>query len=517
MKREEELDQIEALLQQIIRSNVPEEQLLNQLETFEKGIPHTRLLRPCTIGDGIIQVDTKQFPPLIDTFKKAMDSGRVTKFTPASGAASRMFKDLLGYMNACLEKDGGVSDGVLTFGRHFFDHLDKFPFHDALAACIEDKGQSLDALLEEGDHGTVLQYMLTEKGLNYAQLPKGLIPFHKAAEGSRTPFVEHLAEALQYACDKDNKARLHFTVPAEHQQAIETHINEAKNVFQSDTVTWEISFSIQKESSRTLAVDMDNNPVRVQGNLLVFRPAGHGALLENLSDINGDIVFIKNIDNVVPDSIKEETYTYKKVLGGYLVLLQDQIFNSLRKLEKVPCDDAALSTAEKVVSVQLGLPLPDGYRAFSPEEKRTYLFSRLHRPLRICGMVKNVGEPGGGPFWIKEDEGCPLQIVESAQVDMDDSSQKDIFTRSSHFNPVDLVCGLQDHHGRPFNLMHYVDYDLGLISVKSKGGQELKALELPGLWNGSMAYWNTLFIEVPLITFNPVKTINDLLRPEHQA
>ncbi len=516
MNRDAEIERVEAILHQIVTSGVAEEALLDQMEKFERGIPYTRLAKPCTIGDGIHVIAPEEFPACNEAFSVAASAGRVTKFVPASGAASRMFKSLIGYMHGCQDNKNDIADDVRDFGEKFINSLKQFAFYGELKDALAKDDLRLDALLETEDHATILKYVLTEAGLNYANLPKGLILFHNSESGPRSAFVEHLEEAVNYALDDDRVARVHFTVPPEFQDAIEDHITAACKKYEDRGIRFEISYSIQKESSRTLAVDMENNPVRHDDELLVFRPAGHGALLENLNDLAGDIVFIKNIDNVVPDRLKPETYTYKKLLGGYLVMLQKKIFSALEKLENENIDAAQLSTISTFITEELGGNLPAGYGDYSESAQRKYLYGRLHRPLRVCGMVKNLGEPGGGPFWLTEGEECPLQIVESAQVELDNAEQKAIFDASTHFNPVDLICGVRDHKGEPYNLTQYIDLDLGLISCKSKNGRELKALELPGLWNGSMAFWNTVFIEVPLITFNPVKTVNDLLREEHQ-
>ncbi len=516
MSRDEEIERVEAILNQIVASGVAEEALLDQMEKFERGIPFTRLARPCTIGDGIHVIEPTEFPELKEAFSEATGNGRVTKFVPASGAASRMFKSLIGYMHGCEGNRDDIADDVKTFGEKFIGSITQFAFYRQLKDVLAENGQRLDALLEAGDHATILKYILTDAGLNYANLPKGLILFHNAEEGARSAFVEHLEEAVNYAMDNNRVARVHFTVPPEFHEAIENHVKQACSRYEQAGIRFDITYSTQKTSSRTLAVDMENNPIRANDELLVFRPAGHGALLENLNDLRGDIIFIKNIDNVVPDHLKPETYTYKQLLGGYLVMLQKKIFAALNRLDDKQVNAEELASVSHFLQKELGGRLPEDYDDYTDSAKREYLFGRLHRPLRVCGMVKNLGEPGGGPFWLTEGEECPLQIVESAQVELDNEDQKKIFDASTHFNPVDLICGVRDHKGQPYNLTRYVDLNLGLISCKSKNGRELKALELPGLWNGSMAYWNTVFVEVPLSTFNPVKTVNDLLREEHQ-
>lgn len=504
-------------MQQIISSGIDEKDLLKQLDTFEKGISFTPLNRACTIGDGIMQIPKEKHATLLEKFELARDQGRILKFVPASGAASRMFKALLQYVEARKSNQPPPSADVEEFGKVFISSLEKFAFYDQLMALCSSRSISVDTLTADQKDGEILHYLLTEDGLNLANLPKGLVPFHKSDGESRTPFIEHLVEAREYALDSTRCARVHFTVPPQFQSKIAAHIEDAISNLKREGVRFEVSYSIQKESSQTIAVDMDNNPVRTKQDLLVFRPSGHGALIENLNEMSGDIVFIKNIDNVVPDSLKEETYLYKKLLAGVLLEIQENVFNTLSKLESSPSNTNTLAMGEAIVQQTLGYTLPSDYSRKSAEDKGSYLFGRLNRPIRVCGMVKNQGEPGGGPFWLDNDSNLAPQIVESAQVDMDNQKQKEIFSSSTHFNPVDLICGIRDYKGERFNLLHYVDYDSGLITAKSKGGKELKALELPGLWNGAMAHWNTLFVEVPLITFNPVKTINDLLRPEHQA
>jgi hypothetical protein len=516
MSREEELKRIEAVLTQIFSSGINKDDLLDQTDTFEYGIPFTRIARPCTIGDGIKVIEPEEFPILEETFAQAVAQGRITKFVPASGAATMMFKSLQAYMNSCDNGESQVPESVLKYGRKFIHSLKRFAFYDALEEVIARDDLNLTELLESGRYSLILKFVLTEKGLNYAKLPKGLIPFHMNSGRPRSAIAEHLIEAAEYTRDNDGVARLHFTVLPEYRDVIETHVNEVCGDLTQQGVRFDVSYSLQKESSRTMAIDRESNPHCTNDTLLVFRPAGHGALLENLSEIGGDIVCIKNIDNVVPDHLKTQTYTYKKVLGGYLLMLQKEIFAALEKLEQDTATPADLKNMSAFIRDEFGITTPDEYGAYTGEQKKKYLFERLNRPIRVCGMVKNLGEPGGGPFWLTGENDNPLQIVESEQVEMDRPDQKAIFESSTHFNPVDLICAVRDYKGRAFRLMHYVDYNLGIISCKSKNGSELRAVELPGLWNGSMAYWNTVFVEVPLITFNPVKTVNDLLREEHQ-
>ena len=358
--------------------------------------------------------------------------------------------------------------------------------------------------------------------MNYANLPKGLVPFHAYGDHTRTAFEEHLVEALEYVRDASSVARLHFTVPASHQRAIQTYLDSVCHRYAQRDAQLDISYSIQKPSTDTIAVDADNIPVRDSNGALVFRPGGHGALLENLADLQGDIIFIKNIDNVLPDRLKPDTYRYKKLLCGSLLHLQQQAFFHIARLKaSLPSESdgarIALDTARSFAQDELSLVLPQDFERTAMPYQRDLLIAQLDRPLRVCGVVKNTGEPGGGPFWVRQTDGTTSrQIVESSQVDMTNAEQRARWQAATHFNPVDLVCGVRDYRGRPFPLAHFVDPATGFISEKSKDGRSLRALELPGLWNGAMAHWNTVFVEVPGSTFHPVKTVMDLLRPEHQ-
>jgi hypothetical protein len=379
-------------------------------------------------------------------------------------------------------------------------------------------GLDLEAQLAHGQYTSALEYLLTPRGLNYANLPKGLLPFHRYADHCRTPFEEHLIEAAVYTQDANGVARVHFTVSPEHYDTTTAYLEAVKSRYSAAGVRYEMTFSSQKMSIETLAVDLENRPFHDRHGRLVFRPAGHGALLANLSDLQGDIIFVKNIDNVVPDRLKDVTYIYKRLLGGYLVALQQTTFAYLEQLARQDVDTQSLDQMFAFARQQLSIVPPADMAQRPLQEQRRFLSTHLHRPLRVCGMVKNAGEPGGGPFWVEQADGSlSLQIVESSQVDMASAAQRACFVAATHFNPVDLVCGARDYRGQPFELPRFVDPNTGFISHKSHDGRDLKALELPGLWNGAMAYWNTVFVEVPSLTFNPVKTVLDLLRPEHQA
>jgi hypothetical protein len=491
------------------------EKVLNQIEFFKRGITSLTLIRPCTVGDGIISLEDTDIERLCRVYEKAASTGRAMKFVPASGAASRMFKLLLSYKGRIV-KGMKHLDIPKPFIR-FFEEIKGFPFYEKLESSMSAKGMDFKKALSEMDYQAILDYTLGPKGLNLADLPKGLIPFHRYGEYSRTPIEEHMVEAAAYVTNSKGIASIHFTLSPEHEKIVKKHIKDVRKRYERPGLRYSFGFSTQKRSTDTIAVDMDNNPFRDQRGRLLFRPGGHGALLENLIDLNGDIVFIKNIDNIAPDRLKQATYTYKKALGGLLVELQAKIFEYMKRLSKGRVDAGLINEIFEFVETRLSIKPPVGISEATMEKKREYLFSRLNRPLRVCGMVKNTAEPGGGPFWIRHrDRTSSIQIVETSQVDMGLGLQKGIFESSTHFNPVDLVCAMRDYSGINFNLNEYVDHETRLITIKSTDGKELKALELPGLWNGSMAYWNSVFVEIPLITFTPVKTVFDLLRKEHQ-
>lgn len=436
---------------------------------------------------------------------------RVTKFVPASGAASRMFKNLFEFLGA----DYNIPK--TDFEKKFFDHIHSFAFYNDLnAACMDNTGKDIDALMAGKEYKSIVANLLEAAGLNYGALPKGLLKFHRYADGVRTPLEEHLVEGALYAAGKTGKVNVHFTVSTEHRELFTKLVEEKVAVYAKKYgVEYDVSFSEQKPSTDTVAADMENKPFRDKGKLL-FRPGGHGALIENLNDLDADVIFIKNIDNVVPDRLKEDTVTYKKLIAGVLVTLQKQVFEYLELLDGGKYTHAQLEEIIRFLQQTLCCRKLD-IKDLEDADLVIYLRKKLNRPMRVCGMVKNVGEPGGGPFLAYNADGTvSLQILESSQIDMNDPVKKEMFEKGTHFNPVDLVCAVRDYKGNKFDLVKYVDKATGFISYKSKNGRELKALELPGLWNGAMSDWNTVFVEVPLSTFNPVKTVNDLLREQHQ-
>ena len=510
-------------LQLFQRKGISTNQVEKQLAIFSRGVPYIILDRPCTIGDGVTRLPSSKLGYFWNVFNEGVLSGRVKKFVPASGAATRMFRSLLAYRATDSHQKGehseteSLSEAERKSCYEVFKNIRSFAFFEDLETECSRQGENISALLRNREYGRVLEYLLFLPGLNYARLPKGLIKFHRYPTHSRTPLDEHIIESLSYAKDSTNTVRLHFTISPEHVNLLERHLADIHSRFELGTVRLEITCSPQKTSTETLAVDLENQPFRGNGGDLVFRPAGHGALLENLNDLQGDIVFIKNIDNVVHDRLLEATISHKKALGGYLIDIQRQVFTYLRKLMTEELNPENSQHMMAFIQKVLRLSMPDGFAGRSKQNQKEFFINLFNRPLRVCGVVPNTGEPGGGPFWVKHPNGnITPQIVESSQVDARLEDQNAIWKSSTHFNPVDLVCGVRDFQGKPFLLSQFSDPDTVIISRKSFEGRELKALELPGLWNGAMANWNTIFVEVPSLTFNPVKTISDLLRPEHQ-
>lgn len=488
------------------------EVVAQQIDNFKNGFPFLKITAPATPENGIKVLTDSELVHYAKTYPQKAAQIDVVKFVPASGAASRMFKDLFSF----LEGDGDISKSA--FVQKFIANISKFAFYADLNASLKSKGSSIEACLESGDAKRIVNELLADEGLGYGNLPKGLLRFHAYPTENRTPAQEHLVEGIQYGIGKDNTVQIHFTVSPEHEEKFKAEISEVlPDLKASSGVNFEVTYSTQKKSTDTIAVTMQNEPFEEGDGSLLFRPAGHGALLENLNDIKADLIFIKNIDNVVPDRLKETTKNYKMAIAGLLLEVQQKVFNAIKALDSaVDIDSVAL--AAEVYNSALGGKIPAQISSSSIEEVGEFLKGKLNRPIRVCGMVRNTGEPGGGPFWIQEEDGSlSLQILETAQIDLSDPNSKTHFSASTHFNPVDLVCGTKDYKGQPFDLLKFRDMQTGFITEKSKSGRDLKALELPGLWNGAMAGWNTLFVEVPLVTFNPVKTVNDLLRDEHQG
>lgn len=499
-------------LKQLSEKGISEEMLCKQLESFEKGFPFLKIEAAAAVGHGIVKPDDGERKSFIDAWNDYKSAGhRIVKFVPASGAASRMFKDMFAFLNAAYNVP------TTDFEKEFFENIKKFAFKEELCSkCKDNEGKKIMQLIAEGNYKAVVANMLEAKGLNYGQLPKGLLLFHNYDDGARTPMEEHLVEAALYA-SSNNEANVHFTVSHEHLQLFKQKVAEKVEKYSKMYgIKYNVDFSEQKPSTDTVAANPDNSPFRNDDGTMLFRPGGHGALIENLNEIDADVIFVKNIDNVVPDRLKGETVEYKQLLAGVLVTLQEKAHRYLRQLDTGSYSHQDLEEIIRFVQRDLCCRRAD-IKELEDADLVIYLRGKLNRPIRVCGMVKNVGEPGGGPFLTYNADGTiSAQILESSQIDKSNSDYMRMFKEGTHFNPVDLVCAVKDYKQRPFDLTKYVDKSTGFISSKSKNGKELKALELPGLWNGAMSDWNTVFVEVPLSTFNPVKTVNDLLREQHQ-
>ena len=516
----------QADLEQMKQLGITEEEARRQMAILEKGPRLVSLQRPCTPGDGIIVLDTQDQSRLPALWEETAAKGRFSVFLPASGAATRMFAFLQRIRSRADEitpskkaEELDQADSDYHDYQDFIKSLGEFAFYEPLAEVMARAGISLQERLDSEDCTEILDFLMEAQGLNYGSLPKGLIPFHRYSDHYRTAVEEHLVEAIHTLRDDKQCCRVHFTVTPENEKEVKNHGREAAaNYGASSGVEYELSFSLQSPATNTLAVDLENRPFRRPDGSLLFRPGGHGALLQNLNRLQGDIVFIKNIDNVVNDDRRDLVIHHQRILAGMLVEPQDAIFGYLRGLRAGSIGDQGIQEVLEFVTHHLGASLSEDFMSCSKEEKVSRLFRLLHRPLRVCGMVKHRGEPGGGPFWVEDTAGrLSLQIVENAEIDRDSSEQVAILGASTHFSPVQIVCGLRDYMGQPFDLAQFADSEAVFVTRKTEYARELKALELPGLWNGSMAYWNTVFVEIPEETFNPVKTINDLLRPGHRA
>ncbi|MDR2937023.1 MAG: DUF4301 family protein [Rikenellaceae bacterium] len=481
-------------LQQLEGKGIGADQVEQMLKNFRQGFPYLPITAAAVASDGIRRFPASEVESRAIHYDQAAKGLTVEKFVPASGAATRMFKDFFEFV-----ADGKPSKCV----DDSLKHLSQFAFYDELKKYVAEDARPREVIAA-----------IVGKGLGYGSLPKGLLLFHRYGDGNRTALEEHLAEGAMYASSGDGTVRIHFTVSPEHQAGFEQLVERVRPVYEKKFgVKYLIAYSQQKPSTDTLAADMHNEPFREADGTLLFRPGGHGALIENLDEIDADVIFVKNIDNVVPDHRKGDTVLWKKAIADLLLDVRDKSFAYLRKLD-AGADDALLAEIEKLVAADLSYKLPADFSKRPAAERAAALHDRLDRPIRVCGMVKNEGEPGGGPFWVAEPDGArSLQIAESSQIAPE---QAGLMREATHFNPVDLVCLVKDYKGKMFDLKKYVDPQTGFISVKSKNGRELKAQELPGLWNGAMARWNTLFVEVPVSTFNPVKSVADLLRPQHQ-
>ncbi len=466
------------------------EKVEKQFSYFFKGFPYARLNRIATISDGIVQLNNQKLDHFIQYYDQQCGENKVTKFVPASGAASRMFKDLYD----ALKSDGHVYEPKV---EHFLHNLKKLPFYPDLQPFIKSE-----------DPREWIEKLLTEKGLNYGNLPKAVLKFHHYEEENRTAIEEHLVEAALYAKSGNGDCYIHFTVSPNHLDGIKDLIQKVQPIYsQRFGVEYHISYSIQNPSTDTLAAEMDNTPFRDKSGDLLFRPGGHGALISNLNVLDSDLIFIKNIDNVITENKLESTIVYKKACAGLLLELRNKTYEYLQLIDNQSVHDDLYCSILDFAKYQLCIQFQ------SETPTLAELKMKLNRPIRVCGMVKNEREPGGGPFWVTNtNRETSCQIVETSQIDKQDSQQMMILQNATHFNPVDMVCSTKDYQGNKFDLLQYIDHNTGFISEKSYEGRTLKAMELPGLWNGAMADWITIFVEVPLETFNPVKTIFDLLK-----
>jgi hypothetical protein len=482
---------------------------------LKKGFPNLEVVRPATLNDGIITFSPEEEETLIEIYQNS--KVKAIKFVPASGAASRMFRSLHQFMDEYpatqMDFETFLHQDHYKDLLGFFDTIENLPFYDDLKFALAGEGIDFDTLSQGDKALRFTKQMLTSKGFQMANLPKGLIPFHKYTEEKLTAFQEHLFEAAKYVA-KDKEARVHFTISKDHLDKFQEKLKKIRPSIEETTgVNFTVEFSFQNPSTDTVCLNTDGDLCRDEKGHVLFRPAGHGALIQNLNALEADLVFVKNIDNVAHQDSKDEksrpTHRYKSVLAGKLIQLQNKAFEHLEGLEKEACVEDTVKEAKEFLRDQLNIHIE--------LQTKEDVFYYLNRPIRVCGMVINEGAPGGGPFWIRnEDNSLSLQIVEKSQIDLSQPNQKEKMEASTHFNPVDIVCSFKNYRGKIFNLQDFVDTNKGFVADKFVGGEAIKGLELPGLWNGGMAFWNTVFVEVPSHTFTPVKTISDLLKPEHQ-
>jgi len=500
---------------QLNEHDVSIEEVERQLNLFHNPPAPLQIVRACTPNDGVLILDETERAGLRALFEAASD--RFSRFIPASGAASRMFKELFDSQAALEQWQSLGQCPDYPFQQRFFSNLARFPFIQTLENYLQNEGQEdLQQLVANRQLKPVIDGLLSAEGLDYARKPKGLLAFHRYPLHVRTPLEEHLSEAVELANANNNPIRLHFTVSPEFVDAFKASAQQACSKYPVETASrFSISFSCQQPSTDTIAADLSGQPLRSEEGQILFRPAGHGALLSNLEMTNADLVLIKNIDNVVPEEQQPEVIRWWQLLGGMLMQAQQQLHQLLLDLESEK-DKAVLDRGLLFLEAHQ-LTKPSAEVQVAPERLRTWLLKRLNRPVRVCGMVRNSGEPGGGPYWVSGPDGITPQIVEMAQIQDDNPHCRDAISTATHFNPVLMACALRDHHGKPYRLADFVDEHAIIMTTKSEKGRELQALERPGLWNGAMAGWLTLFMEVPEQVFQPVKTVNDLLRPGHQV
>lgn len=508
-------------LMQIENQGINKEMVEDQIKIFRRGNLPVNIKSAATTGNGINQFSNGQLDELEEYYQSKKEDLEIIKFVPASGAATRMFKVLHNFISTFDPGKSSIKEYLIKSKnnelKNFIDQIENLPFYENAVKYAPESDPGYESLNEEAQKYLLIQTILFAPGLDLSNDPKGLVPFHNYGDYVATAFEEHLYEAALYA-SSHKKAKIHFTVSEDHIEKFRAQLEKIRSRVEGRTgIKFEISFSFQDPATDTIAVEENNDPFRSDDGKLFFRPGGHGALIENLNSIEADIIFIKNIDNVVILEKASEIARYKKVLAGKLLRLQEKSFDYLTKMDSELPDEDLLTEIRKFIKMELNVDLADKQNDIPIDEQILILRDRLNRPLRVCGMVKNEGEPGGGPFLVNmEDGSSSLQIIEGAQIDGNNPQQVQIAQEATHFNPVDIVAGIRNYKGENFDLLKYLDPSTSFIAEKSNNGRPLKALELPGLWNGGMAFWNTVFVEVPVSTFNPVKTIIDLLKPTHQ-
>ncbi|MCR4031588.1 MULTISPECIES: DUF4301 family protein [Flavobacterium] len=505
---------------QIYNRGISFETILKQLKNFKKGISKSNLIRPATINDGILSLSEEEFQQKALFFDEQKDQFKIKKFVPASGAATRMYKFLSAFLNDFDIKKETINayinrknDKELAI---FIVGMEKFPFFETVDQKLREIYPDFETLERDYKNYYFIKLLLSPDHFNSANKPKAVLPFHLYKTHIANPIEEHLNECVHYASSK-NVSNLHFTVSEIHQDLFEKAVLDVKEKIEKPSgITINIGYSYQSKSTDSITIDADNKLVKDKNGGLIFRPGGHGALIENLNDLDSDLIFIKNIDNVIQNHIDQITL-YKKGLAGVLIETQQKVFKYLKLIDKEGIEEDKIAEIVNFLQKEFNVEMTSDFNKFTFENKISKLQELLNRPIRVCGMVKNEGEPGGGPFWIMNKKGVKsLQIVETSQVDLENKKQKKILAEATHFNPVDLVCSIKNYRNEKFDLLQFVDHKTGFIVEKSVDGKAVKNYELPGLWNGSMANWLTVFVAVPLITFNPVKTVNDLLKAAHQ-
>ena len=510
----------EADFNQIKALGISLDKIEGELLLFKLGIPKITLEKPATIDDGIIKLSTEEFQKYADFFDTQKDKLKLKKFVPASGAASRMFKFLNEFLND-FDPENETINAYINRKKDknlpiFLAGIEKFSFYETVKSKVKELTPEYYSLESHEKSFLFIKTMLSSNHFDFANKPKGVLDFHKYETEIATPVEEHLNECAFYA-SSDSVSHLHFTVTDYHENLFQDIIGKVKQKVEDKTKTKvHVNYSHQHKSTDTIAVTPNNEPFRNENKELCFRPGGHGALINNLNNLDADVLFIKNIDNVIQNHMQQITL-YKKGLAGVLLELQQQTFEILKAVANDEIKEQQIPEIISFMTQKLNIDIIDDFDKYTYENKLAFIENKLNRPIRVCGMVKNEGEPGGGPFWVKSYKGnVSLQIVESSQVETSNAEQAEILAKATHFNPVDLVCATKNYKGEKFDLTQFIDSSTGFIVSKNRNGQELKGYELPGLWNGAMAKWITVFVEVPLITFNPVKTVNDLLKPAHQ-